>query len=133
MVPASTQKKKKENRSVQRVELESALKVVMGSIGSNVKYSMSTSNISTNGFFLDFDKPGRFPFTLSSIMEVWMDLDENNKIFFNGKLARVVLPSNESDSRPGIAIKIIQIDKENEQTLRSFVEMIAEKAESSKG
>ena len=81
---------RRENRRVIRIHLDDPLKIVLGSIGVNVRYSMLTNNISSNGFFLNFEKPGRFPFTPSSIMEVWLELDSDNTIFFNGKMARVV-------------------------------------------
>ena len=116
--------KQRENRLVQRLQLDTPLRVVMGSIGANVRYDLVTKNISVNGFFLDFEKPGRFPFTPSSIMEVWMELTPETTIFFNGKMARVVLPSDPTakENGPGIAIKIVQIDKENELILRDFIE-----------
>lgn len=111
---------KRENRKNTRIQLEAPLRVVIGSIGANVRYEMVTQNISLNGFFLDFDKPGRFPFNPASIMEVWLELSPGNTIFFNGKMARVV-KNAETTSGTGIAIKIVQIDKENEVALRDFV------------
>lgn len=114
----------RENRRVNRLKLEQPLRVVMGSIGANIRYDLLTRNISISGFFLDFDKPGRFPFTPSSIMEVWMELEPGLTIFFNGKMARVVKASDPQavETGPGIAIKIVQIDRENETTLRDFIE-----------
>ena len=83
----------RDNRKVYRVKLENPLKVVMGSIGADVKYDLVTNDISPNGFFLDFESPGRFPFNPSSIMEVWLSLDKGEQVFFNGKMARVVYPA----------------------------------------
>jgi hypothetical protein len=115
---------KKENRRTQRVRLQGPLKVVMGSMGGAVRYDLMTQDISPNGFFLAFDKPGRFPFTPASIMEVWLELEPQNTIFFNGKMARVVYPTDPTaqESGPGIAIRIIQIDRENEGRLNEFIE-----------
>ncbi len=115
---------KKENRKVPRIRIEKPLKVVMGSIGASVRYEMTTRNVSTTGFFLEFDKPGRFPFSPSSIMEVWLELEAGLTIFFNGKMARVVYPeeSQAKETGPGIAVRIVQIDKENEEKLIKFVE-----------
>ncbi len=79
----------------------------MGSIGSQMRYELETRNLSVNGFFLAFDKPGRFPFTPSSIMEIWLELTDDETIFFNGKMARVVHkedPAAKEDG-PGIAVK----------------------------
>ncbi len=113
----------RENRKVKRVKLEKPMKVVMGSIGSTVRYDLLTRNVSINGFFLDFEKPGRFPFTPESIMEVWLELPTNHTVFFNGKMARVVKATDPSamETGPGIAIKIVQIDKDNDDKLRSFI------------
>jgi len=95
----------------------------MGSIGSDVRYDLMTRDISNNGFFLDFDKPGRFPFTPSSIMEIWMQLGDGKSIFFNGKMARVVYPTDDAAqvSGPGIAVRIIQIESEEEKNLVLFI------------
>lgn len=113
----------RDNRRVIRVHLEEPLTVIMGSIGSDVRYNLMTRDISNNGFFLDFEKPGRFPFTPSSIMEVWMEFGEDNTIFFNGKMARVVYPNDDAAkiSGPGIAIRIIQIEADQEKTLLEFI------------
>jgi len=113
----------KENRRVARLRLDQPLRVVMGSIGNAIRYDLLTRDISPTGFFLDFEKPGRFPFTPASIMEVWLELEEGSTIFFNGKMARVVRPSDPAalDLGPGIAIRIVQIEKENEITLRDFI------------
>ena len=62
----------RENRKVQRILLEEPLRVVLCSIGAEVKYELTTRNVSNTGFFLEFESPGRFPFNQSSIMEVWM-------------------------------------------------------------
>ena len=117
-------KDKKENRRVPRLRLEIPLKVVMGSMGATVRYDLATQDISHNGFFLAFDKPGRFPFTPASIMEVWLELEAGNTLFFNGKMARVVYPNEPAaqDLGPGIAIRIIQIDRDTEARLREFIE-----------
>ena len=115
---------RRENRRVVRLKLGAALRVVMGSIGADVRYDLLTRNISTTGFFLDFEKPGRFPFTAASIMEVWLELEPGNSIFFNGKMARVVYPNDPQavETGPGIGIRIVQIDAKNDATLREFID-----------
>lgn len=115
---------RKESRKTGRLKLEQPLRVVMGSIGADVKYDMVSRNISHTGFFLDFEKPGRFPFTTASILEVWLELEPGNTIFFNGKMARVVFPGDDRarDTGPGIAVRIIQIDAKNEKVLFDFID-----------
>ena len=124
----------RENRKVKRIYLENALKVVICSIGSQVRYEMSTFDVSHTGLFLDFDSPGRFPFNTSSIMEVWLETSAESPVFFNGKMARVVHKQEGADSQsPGIAIRIVQIDRENEKKLIDFIESHSHLAEKKKG
>ena len=94
-----------------------------------------TRDISNNGFFLDFEKPGRFPFTPSSIMEVWMAIGNDETIFFNGKMARVVYPTDEAAkvTGPGIAIRIIQIEPQEEQDLIDFISKKLDEQEQERG
>ncbi len=115
---------RKESRKVGRLKLKEQLKVVMGSLGSDVRYDMGSRNLSHTGFFLDFEKPGRFPFTTASIMEIWLELEPGNTIFFNGKMARVVFPNDAAaaETGPGIAVRIVQIDTKNEKALFEFIE-----------
>jgi hypothetical protein len=112
---------KKNNRKVGRVKLDEPLKVVIGSIGADVRYDLFTRDISPNGFFLDFESPGRFPFTQASIMEIWLTFSPTETIFFNGKMARTVYPTNQFNSSPGIAVKIVQIKPEHETILLDFI------------
>lgn len=115
---------RKETRKTGRIKFDFPLKVVMGSIGADVKYDMGTRNISHTGFFLDFEKPGRFPFTAASIMEIWIELEAGSTIFFNGKMARVVYPGDDAakETGPGIAVRIVQIDSKNEKVLLEFID-----------
>ena len=114
----------RENRKVTRVKLDQPLSVVLCSIGGQIKYELMTRDISHSGFFLEFDKPGRFPFNEASIMEVWLSLGEGNTLFFNGKMARVVKPGDEAeqDTGTGIAIKIVQISQPDEIKLKEFID-----------
>lgn len=115
---------RKESRKNLRVKLKSALRVVMGSIGAEVRYDVTTRNISHTGFFLDFEKPGRFPFTPASILEIWIEFEAGIGVFFNGKMARVVYPGEDraKETGPGIAVRIIQIDAKNEKMLHEFID-----------
>lgn len=112
----------RENRRYGRIKIAKGLRVAMRSIGSEISYNMETHNVSDTGFFLNFEKPGRFPFTPASIMEVWLELEHEQTIFFNGKMTRVVYPEEASaDNEAGIAIKIVQIEKDEENVLRDFI------------
>ena len=107
-----------------RLILDHPLKVSIGSLGAEVRYDLKTRNVSYTGFFLDFEKPGRFPFTPASIMEIWIDLEPNNRIFFNGKMVRKVMPGDPGSeiTGPGIAVRIIQMDSKTEHQLKEFID-----------
>lgn len=115
--------KRRENRKNRRITLETPLKVVLCSIGAQVRYELATTNISNNGFFLEFESPGRFPFNESSILEVWLSLDGEKVVFFNGKVARIVRRGDlgHGDLGSGIAIRIVQIDRDQENLLDNFI------------
>ncbi len=122
---------RKESRKNGRIKLGHELRVVIRSIGADVRYDMVSRNISHTGFFLDFEKPGRFPFTAASIMEIWLELEAGNTIFFNGKMARVVFPGDEAakETGPGIAVRIVQIDTKNEKALFDFLDRKAKEVQ----
>lgn len=90
-----------------------------------MRYEMQTRNVSYTGFFLDFEKPGRFPFTPASIMEVWLDIGDQT-LFFNGKMVRKVMPGEPGSdiTGPGIAVRIVQIDTKTENSLKEFVDRV---------
>lgn len=121
---------RRENRRVIRLSLQKPLKVLLTSIGGTVRYEMQTRNVSYTGFFLDFEKPGRFPFTPASIMEIWLDIGDQT-LFFNGKMVRKVMPGEPGSevTGPGIAVRIVQIDTKTENALKEFVDSSVEKSE----
>lgn len=122
-----SEQSRRENRRVVRLKLKQPLKVLLTSIGGTVRYEMQTRNVSYTGFFLDFEKPGRFPFTPASIMEIWLDLGDQT-IFFNGKMVRKVMPGEpgSENTGPGIAVRIVQIDTKTESILKEFVDKTLE-------
>jgi PilZ domain len=113
----------RDSRKVKRVRLERPMRVVIASIGAQIRYETTARDISHTGFFLEFDSPARFPFNQSSILEVWAQLEPDTAIFFNGKMARVVGKENAvvQETEAGIAIKIVQIDRDNEKILQDFI------------
>ncbi len=112
-----------EHRRNARLVLTKPLHVILGSIGSDVRYELETKDISSKGFFLESDQPGRFPFIPSSIMEIWLEIEPNEVIFFNCKMSRVLLPEEAENlnESPGIALRIIQIEPEEEKRLTEFL------------
>ena len=115
---------RRENRKMVRLILDLPLTVSIASLGADVRYELKTRNVSYTGFFLDFEKPGRFPFTAASIMEIWIELDAGERIFFNGKMVRKVMPGEPGSevTGPGIAVRIIQMDSKTEQKLKEFID-----------
>lgn len=117
----------RERRSSKRVTLTQKNSVSLVSIGSDVKYSFKTRNISNQGLFLEYKTPENLPFTSSSLVEAWLTLDEGETIFFNAKVVRVVLAHDNQASLwgPGIAIKIVQISDNSHLKLEKFIQRVA--------
>lgn len=128
-------KSSRENRKQDRLRLNKAVRVIIGSIGAQIRYEVSSRDVSNTGFFLEFESPGRFPFNQSSILEVWAELEPEHTIFFNGKMARVVPKEHAvmADTGAGIAIKIVLIDRENEKVLQDFINRKLSEEASSQG
>jgi hypothetical protein len=116
----------KENRRTMRMRLKDPLPVTINSLGDMVAYETSTRNLSQTGFFLQYDRPSRFPFNPASILEVRISFPDGSAIFFNGKVARVVQAEDPAakETGPGIGIKIVQIDAKFENLLRSFLDKL---------
>jgi hypothetical protein len=116
----------KENRRTLRMRLKDPLPVTINSMGDMVAYETSTRNLSQTGFFLQYDRPSRFPFNAASILEVRMSFPDGVSIFFNGKVARVVQAEDAAakETGPGIGIKIVQIDAKYENVLRAFLDKL---------
>ena len=114
----------RDNKRIQRVFSQKPLRVLISSIGSDVKYELSTQNLSTQEIFLNFDKPGRLPFTKASILEVWIELSSKKILFFNGKIARIVFSEDEDASTfgPGLGIRIILASDDNQETFDTFLD-----------
>ena len=109
-------------RTVQ-AKLENSLDVVVGSIGSGIRYNLKTCNLSSDGFFLEFSNPNRFPFTDSTMLEVWLKLRDNEVVFFNGKIVRTVLEGDEGfeETGPGLSVRIIQIATDHQTVMEDFI------------
>lgn len=115
--------KYKENRKMMRLKLQESLRVSVASIGSPLTYCLITKDVSLHGFFLEFDSPARFPFLSSSILEVWLEIPNKDRLYFMGKIARVVHSvESQGDLKKGIAISIIQIEADTKAALSSFLD-----------
>ena len=99
----------RELRKFRRISLEKPLQVSLGSIGSDMKYELSTTNISSAGFYFNFEEPHRLPFNTSSIIEVWVKFEDDKSVFFSGKLSRVVYPEDELASIHGAGFGTVGI------------------------
>lgn len=114
----------RDQRRSERVFLKSALRVNINSIGSDFLYNLESDNISTKGFFLKSDSPGRFPFTSKSIIEVNIEIERNKKVIsFLAKMIRKlsVEEAEAEGATPGIAILLIQISGADKKSLENFV------------
>ena len=120
----------RDQRRPTKVSLKNSLRVILASIGSDMKYELTTSDLSSQGFFCDFDDPKRFPFLDSSIIEIWLELSPDRTIFFNGKISGIFYGDEKTPegdtSKPGISIDIIQITNGEQEILNNFISETAE-------
>lgn len=125
-----------EPRSNAHLLLKKPLHIIMGSIGSDIRYDLETKDITTKGFFIESEHPGRFPFTTSSIVEVWIEIEEGTMIFLNAKIARIVFPDeirSRDEEAPGFLFRVVQIEPEEEKRLGDFLLKRIEELESAEG
>ena len=114
----------REQRRVSKVDTGKLLRVVVCSIGSDIKYELTTHNLSSQGIFLRFDDPRRFPFTSSSILEITLYLTEEEPIFFNGKVSQIVYTEDKSageEEETGIGIRIVQISSKDQELYNHYI------------
>ncbi|MBC61894.1 MAG: hypothetical protein CMP11_05505 [Zetaproteobacteria bacterium] len=105
-----------------RVMIKRPVEIVLCSIGSDVTYDLSSKNLSAHGFFIEFDEPGRFPFTTSSLLEVWIKISDEQTVFFNGKIDRIAKKDETSDIlATDIYVEIVQITAQDQEMLKNFI------------
>ena len=102
-----------ERRKFPRYRVAIETTVAARSIGDATEYGFVTSNISTGGIHIKGDK-NDYPFTAQTILEVWLTLSPEVKIFFNGKIMHTNLG--------GYGIKIVQIEDQDQAKLDDFID-----------
>ena len=100
-----------------RAEIEADVKVE--SIGSHRPYNSITGNISSGGIFVKASDKLNFPFSLQSILEISLVLDEKDTIRFVGKVAHL-------NKNRGFGVKIIQISDQDQRVLDQHLQRYAE-------
>ena len=78
--------KEREKRRFERVTLKEKNKATVVSIGSEIQYNMHTRNVSNRGLFLEYGSPKKLPFTVSSVLEIWLDIGDGFKLSFSQTL-----------------------------------------------
>ncbi len=115
-----------ERRQTFRIALEKPLKTTIRSIGSKIKYQVETKNLSNAGTRIIKKKDSKqdWKFTENSMLEVWITLDEKTgeEIFFN---AKIIWDMEDKDDMI-YGLKIIQINKREEDTLIRFIQSLRE-------
>jgi len=115
-----------ERRQTFRIALEEPLKTTIRSIGSKIKYNVETKNLSNSGTRIIKKKDSQqdWKFTENSMLEVWITLNEKTgeEIFFNAK----ILWNIEDKGDMIYGLKIIQINKREEDILIRFIQSLRE-------
>ena len=106
-----------------KIDTGKLLRVVVSSIGSDIKYELETHTVSRQGIFLTFKDPRRFPFTSSSILEVTLYLSDTETIFFNGKVSQIVYKEDAAPggAEAGIGLRVVQISSKDQAMFDSYL------------
>jgi hypothetical protein len=118
----------REQKKVLSATLPKTITVIAGSIGSDVRYEMQARELSNRNFFMESDSPGRLPFTATSLIEIWLELDHGKVVFFVGRMEQKIMPAEakEQGTRPGIAVTLVQIEPDDEKLLQEGIVRAAE-------
>ncbi len=103
-----------EKRLNLRLKIQVKARVVAQLIGSSVKHEFMSDNISSAGLLLQHDPSVPHAFNHHSILEVWIDDDHSQSIYF---LAKYIRKASENS----FAIRIVDVDSKNEKLLAAFL------------
>ena len=106
-----------EKRLNLRFKIPIRARVIAQLIGSSVKFEFVSDNISSAGLLLQHDPVSQHSFNPHSILEVWIDDDADNQIYF---LAKYIRKASENT----FAIRIVDVDSKNEKLLTAFLDRI---------
>lgn len=112
-----------EKRRMIRIQVKRQLRAYIKSVGSHVKHEFETIDVSVNGLLLHSPRTRRYPFSEATLLEVWLQLDDEDKtvIFFNAKVARS-FEDKKDDGRLNFGLRIIQIEKGQEERLVRYID-----------
>ena len=108
----------KDRRFKARFQAKVKLRLIAQLIGNNQRYQYHTENISASGLLIHHEGKKSSTFNSHSILEVWLEIAEETHVFFLAKYVRKA-------SQHSFAIKIVDIDKKNEEMYRSFLDHLA--------
>ncbi len=107
--------KTRDKRTKPRIKVEVHAQIKAQLIGSATKYPFVTENISESGLLITH-APGFKPaFNKHSILEVWVQNDQGEEIFFFAKYVRKA-------SDHSFGVKIIDIDGVNSKKYSDFID-----------
>lgn len=112
---AEAQAKNRDKRTKPRIKVQIHAKIKAQLIGSANKYPFITENISESGLLVTHVSHFRHSFNSHSILEVWVQNDREEEIFFFAKYVRKA-------SETSFAIRIIDIDPTNVKKYQEFID-----------
>lgn len=106
-----------DKRVHERVVASAHLELELQSIAGGTRYPFETINLSKGGFLIQGDPSRSYPFTSSSILNVWIYPNKTRQEPI--QLLACPLRKNEKNE---IALKIVQIDPDNKIKLYAFID-----------
>ncbi|WP_141733607.1 PilZ domain-containing protein [Oligoflexus tunisiensis] len=107
--------KTRDKRVKPRFKIQVHARIKAQLIGSSHKFPFVTENISESGLLVTHDPVSRHAFNKHSILEVWVNNELGEEIYFFAKYVRKA-------SDTSFAIKIIDIDGANSKKYQDFID-----------
>ena len=104
----------KDNRVSARFNLNVQIKIMAQLIGSSSKFEFLTETISTSGLTIQHEAGLQHAFNANTILEVWIESDHHELIYFFAKYIRKA-------SDTAFTISIVDLDSKNEKLLSDFI------------
>jgi hypothetical protein len=107
--------KMRDKRVKPRFKIQVHARIKAQLIGSSSKFPFVTENISESGLLVTHEPMSRHAFNKHSILEVWVNNEQGEEIYFFAKYVRKA-------SDTSFAIKIIDIDSANSRKYQDFID-----------
>jgi len=123
-LPTETAPKTAINKRLDSIRLQKNCVISLRSIGSPFEFVFMTHNISSSGFFIVCQDFAQLPFhALSTLIEGVLEMDEERKIHFIAKIARIV--TSQESGTAGFGLRIVHMNMQHKEMLEEDILRLA--------